>query len=142
MVKLSIPQTYSISHPKPDVAVVRSPDRELCLWLARYRFDQAGDQVGQSEADFLDRLLAEVGEELFEWQRLEIEPMERTLNGMPMLQVAIAARSNSVGGKVQGGLFMINTSDYVLVMVVVVQADGFGRKRSELSQIFASIKPD
>lgn len=138
MVRLSIPRDYSISHRYADWAVVRSPDQELCLWLTRYHPGEGG----RSEADFLDRFLAEVGEELSGLRRWEIEPVERVLNGMPMLQVAIAAYSLSLGGEAQGGLFMIDATTYVLVVLVLVRADCFGRKRSELSQFFASIRPD
>ena len=134
MVKLSIPKTYLISQKGNNSVVARSPDNQLSIFFAK----QSLASSESDQAEFIDRAIAELCTEVTDLKRLTLEPPDRILNGIPMLQVAIAGKIDQ--RKVKVGLFMLEMSEYVLFMMATIDSENFKKKQKELLQIFNSIE--
>jgi len=134
MVRLSIPKTYKITQKGHNSAVARSPGDQLTLFFAK----QSHHQTEVAQAEFIERVIAELTGQVRELRRLELEPASKEINGIPMLQVAIAGKTNQ--GDVKVGLFMLEMSEYILFVMAIMQKKGGKHIQVELSKIFASIR--
>jgi hypothetical protein len=137
MVKLSIPKTYLIIQKGNNSVVARSPDNLLSIFFAK----QSLSSSQSDQAEFIDRAIAELHTEVTDLKRLTLEPPDRILNGIPMLQVAIAGKID--GREVKVGLFMLEMRECILFMMATIDNSNFKQKQKELLQIFNSIQdPD
>jgi hypothetical protein len=129
-----IPKTYKIIKKSHNSAVARSPDEQLSLFFAK----QPHNQTEAAQAEFIDRVIADLTEQVTDLRRLELEPAYEEVNGIPMLQVAIAGKTDQ--GEVKVGLFMLEMAEHILFVMAIIHKEGANLKQSELSKIFASIR--